>query len=102
MFSALDCPPANSSHESLLRTDPKRADMEGIRMESDLQEASSPSTLVDAREGEVLCDRHRRECYRVEDLFVSCHVRRLFSTGENTEYRSPGVVLSALALTKAR
>lgn len=83
--------------------------MKGIKTESDHQEASSPSILVDAREGEVLCDRHRRECYRVESidetgivlhqagtdfyiphsLFVSWHGRRLFSTDKTQSIEAP-------------
>lgn len=83
--------------------------MGGTERQSDYREESSPSSLVDAREGEVLCDRHRRECYRVEtidetgivlhqdgtdfyiphSLFVSWYGRRLFSTDETQSLDVP-------------
>ena len=73
------------------------------------REPSVPDELADLREGDVLCDRHRRECYQVsgidetgiglkqdgEDfyipspLFVSWYGQRLFAIEESRSIETP-------------
>jgi hypothetical protein len=71
--------------------------------------ASTPDYLAGLRRGDVLCDRHRRECYQVtsidgtriglhrdgtdffvpRSLFVSWHGRRLFPIEESRTIDTP-------------
>lgn len=80
---------------------------EGPRREHN--EASTRDEFADLREGEVLCDRHRQECYQVigvddtgvalrqegtefyipRSLFVTCYRRRLFSIENATSIDTP-------------
>lgn len=82
-------------------------------MEGELQKSRQPGVLPDElaalREGEILCDRHRRDCYRVAgvdetrvalhqdgtdfyipcSLFVSWYGRRLFAIDGTRSIEAP-------------
>ena len=82
--------------------------MEGGGLQRKRKEGVPPDDLADLREGEILCDRHRRECYQVAgvdeigialhregaefyipcSLFVNWYGRRLFPI-EGTSIEAP-------------
>ena len=83
--------------------------MEGEERQPASEEAVLPSGLDNLRVGDILCDRHRRDCYRVDgvdhtgvtlhqdgtdfhipcSLFVSWHGHRLFSIEESRSIEPP-------------
>jgi hypothetical protein len=83
--------------------------MEVKERRQDREEASLPSDLTDLREGDILYDRHRRDCYQVDSveqtgvglhqdgtdfhiphsLFVSWYGQRLFSIEQAQSIETP-------------
>ena len=83
--------------------------MEGGGLQRKRKEGVLPDGLADLREGEILCDRHRKKCYRVagvdkigialhqegtdfyvpRSLFVSWYGRRLFSIDKTRSIEAP-------------